>query len=92
VLVHVTDREKFRSFQTYYELIRSVARLHPGEFRWQEPPYEFEFRRPPIDMICGSDLVRKAVGRDAPFAEIQKTIGAEIAAYAASVRPHILYS
>ena len=91
LLVQVPDRKKFRSFQTYYELIRLVARLHPGDFRWQEPPYEFEFQRPPIDMICASDLIRKAIERDAPFAEIQEAIAGETAAYDARVRPHILY-
>jgi len=91
VLVHVLDRKKFRSFQTYYELIRKVARLYPEAFRWQEPPYEFEFRRPPIDMICGSDLIRKAIEKNIPFTRIQDDIECEIAAYAESVRPFLLY-
>jgi uncharacterized protein YbbC (DUF1343 family) len=91
LLVQVLDRRKFRSFQTYYELIRQVAQLHPEEFRWQKPPYEFEFRRPPIDMICGSDLVRKAIEKNIPFAGIQDGIEREIAAYAGSVRPFLLY-
>lgn len=91
VLVQVMDRKKFRSFQAYYELIRQAARLYPGEFRWQEPPYEFEFRRPPIDMICGSDLIRKAIDDHVPFAGIQDDIGREIKAYAESVRPFLLY-
>lgn len=91
LLVHVTDRKKFRSFRTYYELIRLAARLHPGEFRWQEPPYEFEFRRPPIDMICASDMIRKAIDDNVPFAGIQDDIEREITAYAESVRPFLLY-
>jgi len=91
LLVQVPDRKNFRSFQTYYELIRLMARLHPGEFRWQEPPYEFEFRRPPIDMICGSDLIRKAIEKNIPFAGIQDNIEREITAYAESVRPFLLY-
>ncbi|MBE0665582.1 MAG: DUF1343 domain-containing protein, partial [Candidatus Aminicenantes bacterium] len=91
VLVQVSDRKKFRSFRTYYELIRQVARLHPGEFRWQEPPYEFEYRRPPIDMICGSDLIRKAIEKNIPFAGIRAGIEREIRAYAETVSPFLLY-
>lgn len=91
LLVQVLDRKKFRGFQAYYELIRQVARLHPGEFRWQEPPYEFEFRRPPIDMICGSDLIRKAIEKNIPFSGIRDDIECEISAYAESVRPFLLY-
>jgi uncharacterized protein YbbC (DUF1343 family) len=91
LLVQVVDRKKFRSFQTYYELIRLVAGLHPGEFRWQEPPYEFEFRRPPIDMICGSDAMRKTIDKNIPFREIQDDVEREINAYAEAVRPFLLY-
>lgn len=91
VLVQVTDREGFRSFQAYYELLRLAARLYPGEFRWQEPPYEFEYRRPPIDMICGGDLIRKAVDGDIPFAGIRDAIRRQTAAYAEAARPFLLY-
>jgi uncharacterized protein YbbC (DUF1343 family) len=91
VLVQVLDRDRFRSFQTYYELIRLAAQLHPEAFQWQLPPYEFEYLRPPIDMICGSDMIRKAIEKNIPFARIRDDIECEINAYAESVRPFLLY-
>jgi uncharacterized protein YbbC (DUF1343 family) len=91
VLVHAADRNKFRSFQAYYELMRLAARLHPGEFAWQKPPYEFEYRRPPIDMICASDMIRMSIEKNIPFSGIRDDIEQEIAAYAESVRPFLLY-
>jgi uncharacterized protein YbbC (DUF1343 family) len=91
LLVQVLDRDRFRSFRTYYELIRLARRLHPRECKWKSPPYEFEFERPPIDMICGSDMIRKAIERDIPFARIRAAIEREIGAYAESVRPFLLY-
>lgn len=91
VLVQVTDRKKFRSFRTYYELIRLAARLHPEAFHWQQPPYEFEYLRPPVDMICGSDMIRKAIEKNIPFTGIQDDIDREINAYAEAVRPFLLY-
>ena len=56
VLVQVTDRERFRSFQTYYELIRLAARLHPGRIplagaalriRIPAPAHRHDLRRRP---------------------------------------------
>jgi len=91
VLVQVTEREKFRSFRTYYELIRLAARLHPEAFHWQPPPYEFEYLRPPVDMICGSDLVRKAIDKNIAFTGIRDDIEREIHDYASAVRPFLLY-
>ncbi|MCU0235983.1 MAG: DUF1343 domain-containing protein [Acidobacteria bacterium] len=92
VLVQVTDRDRFRSFRTYYELIRLAARLHPEGFHWQQPPYEFEYLRPPMDMICGSEQIRKAIDKNIPFTGIRDGIEREIHAYAEAVRPFLLYS
>jgi len=91
VLVQVLDRNKFRGFQAYYELIRLAAQLYPKAFNWQKPPYEFEYLRLPIDMICGADMIRKALERDMPFTSIHADIEREIHAYAEAVRPFLLY-
>jgi uncharacterized protein YbbC (DUF1343 family) len=91
VLVQVTDRNRFRSFAAYYELIRAVARLHPGRFAWKQPPYEFERERPPIDMICGGELIRRSIERDVPYARLRAGVERGIAAYAETVRPFRLY-
>lgn len=91
LLVHVQDRKKFRSFAVYYELIRLVARLYPGQFQWKQPPYEFEGERLPIDMICGSAGIRCALEKNIPFAGIRDDIERGIAAYAETVRPFLLY-
>ena len=91
VLVQVTDRGRFRSFAAYYELVRAVARLSPGRFAWKKPPYEFERRRPPIDMICGGDLIRRSIEKDVPYARLRAGVERGIAAYAEAVRPFRLY-
>jgi uncharacterized protein YbbC (DUF1343 family) len=91
LLVQIQDRKKFRSFAAYYELIRLVKKFHPGHFRWQTPPYEFEFDRLPIDMICGSDLIRKSIERNAGYIEIAGQVEREIAAYRECVGPFLLY-
>ena len=89
--VQVRNRSNCRSFAVYYDLIRLARQLHPDDFRWQAPPYEFEFERPPIDMICGSGLIRMAIEKNVPSAGIRAEIEAEIAAYAEVVRPFLLY-
>jgi uncharacterized protein YbbC (DUF1343 family) len=91
VLVQVLDRKKFRSFQAYYELIRLVARQHGGEFCWQNPPYEFECHRPPIDMICASPKVREGLQADVPFSRLREGIERRHASYAGEVEPFLLY-
>ncbi|MBN2399780.1 MAG: DUF1343 domain-containing protein [Candidatus Aminicenantes bacterium] len=91
LLIRVVDRLSFRSFAVYYELIRLASQWHPDDFRWQSPPYEFEFDRLPIDMICGSDVIRKAIEKNLVFSAIRADIEHELSAYGESIRPFLLY-
>lgn len=61
VQVHITDKKKFNSFQTGLWLLGKIAELYPKDFKWKEPPYEYEHTRMPIDLIAGSDLLRKSI-------------------------------
>lgn len=55
--IQVLDRGAFRSVSMTIALIASAAKLFP-EFRWLEPPYEYERIKPPIDILYGSDRLR----------------------------------
>ena len=91
VLVHPESLDKFKSFQVYYEIVRLIARLYPGEFKWKQPPYEFEYMRLPIDMICGSDFIRRSIEKDDRFGEIKPVIDREIQKYRETAVDYLLY-
>ncbi len=91
ILVHPEEPEKFESFRTYYEIIRVIAALYPGEFYWKQPPYEFEYSRPPIDMICGSDFIRGSIDKNRVFDDIKNKIDPGIRAYKEDVVDYLLY-
>ncbi|HLP60423.1 MAG TPA: DUF1343 domain-containing protein [Candidatus Deferrimicrobium sp.] len=82
---------EFKSFMAYYEIIRQVKAAYPEYFKWKEPPYEFEYRRPPIDMICGSDLIRETIEANGTFNDIEPEIAAGVEAYIETVTPFLLY-
>jgi uncharacterized protein YbbC (DUF1343 family) len=73
VQLHVTDRKAFRSYRTGLSLLQAVRRLHPRDFRWKQPPYEYETEKLPIDVLCGTDRVRKALEAGAAPAELEKS-------------------
>ncbi len=83
--------KEFKSFATYYEIIRLVKAAYPDRFKWKEPPYEFEYRRAPIDMICGSDFIRKAVDSNRPFKDIEPEIAEGVQAYIETISHFLLY-
>jgi uncharacterized protein YbbC (DUF1343 family) len=67
VQVHVTNRARFRAYLTYALLIAHARALNPTAFAWRQPPYEYETVKLPIDVLCGTDRVRRAIeGGDSP--------------------------
>ena len=56
--VHVLDRRRFRPVRTAVELMSEFRRQDPARFPWREPPYEYEDRKQPIDILYGSARLR----------------------------------
>jgi uncharacterized protein YbbC (DUF1343 family) len=54
--LHVTDRNSFRSFETGLEVIRCSRRMYANHFQWKQPPYEYEFKRLPIEVLLGGPV------------------------------------
>jgi uncharacterized protein YbbC (DUF1343 family) len=68
--IHVLDRNAFRPVMTGVALIDMFRRVEPGKFGWRQPPYEYEHDKMPIDILAGSDLLRRQIESGVPLKEI----------------------
>jgi uncharacterized protein YbbC (DUF1343 family) len=59
--IHVMNREKFRPFKTAVAILKSVKELYPAELLWRDPPYEYETKRVPFDILAGTSRLRKEI-------------------------------
>jgi uncharacterized protein YbbC (DUF1343 family) len=59
--IHVTNRNKFRPFKTGVAVIKALHDLYPDYFEWKKPPYEYEIEKMPIDILAGTDRLRKDI-------------------------------
>ena len=59
--IHVTDRRAFPSMRTAIEMLDEFKREAPSERLWRDPPYEYEHVKPPIDILYGSDRLRRGI-------------------------------
>jgi uncharacterized protein YbbC (DUF1343 family) len=59
--IHVTDRRAFRPMRTAVEMLAEFHREAPGRTLWRNPPYEYERVKPPIDILYGSDRLRRGI-------------------------------
>ena len=73
VQIHVTDHARFQPFLTGLALLAVARRLAPRQFRWRRPPYEFERRLLPIDILCGTDAIRRAIERGQSLRGIEQS-------------------
>lgn len=59
--IHVTDRRAFRPVVTGVAVIEELRRANPAAFAWRPPPYEYEDRLQPIDILAGSARLRERI-------------------------------
>ena len=48
-----------------------VMMNHGDQFEWKAPPYEYEFERPPIDLIIGDRDIRQRLENLEPVESIE---------------------
>jgi len=54
--LHVADRNSFRPFATGIEIIKRIRKLCGDQFQWKQPPYEYEWKRLPIEILIGGPI------------------------------------
>jgi uncharacterized protein YbbC (DUF1343 family) len=59
--LHIHNPREVRSVRTTVTMLAAAAKLAPSQFAWLPPPYEYEYQRPPIDILFGSPELRKVI-------------------------------
>jgi uncharacterized protein YbbC (DUF1343 family) len=70
--VHVTDRRAFEPVLGYVAVLEEVRRQAADDFRWNDPPYEYETVKLPIDILAGNDWLRPAIDAGTHLNEIRE--------------------
>jgi uncharacterized protein YbbC (DUF1343 family) len=53
IQIHVHDRGEFDPYLTGIAIISGARSLYPESFKWRDPPYEYEYEKLPIQILCG---------------------------------------
>jgi uncharacterized protein YbbC (DUF1343 family) len=81
VQIHVTDAARFKPFLTGLAVIAVARRQAPRAFRWRKPPYEFERRKLPIDILLGTDRIRVGLMRGMSLRALERGWQRDLAAF-----------
>jgi uncharacterized protein YbbC (DUF1343 family) len=89
--IHVIDREKFRPFKTGVAILKAVHNTYPRDFKWKEPPYEYEEVKLPIDILAGTDRLRKDIEAWKDLDEMEAWWKEETKAFEKIRKKYLLY-
>jgi len=89
--LHVVDRSAFRPVETAVEILDVVRRIEPDSFAWRQPPYEYEEKKMPIDILWGSDDLRVGIDSGLSADEILQPTHNDILEFSKLVDPYLLY-
>lgn len=70
--IHVVDSRAFRPYRTSLALYQSLRNLYPDDFAYKDPPYEYEYKRLPMDLILGSRQLREDLEAGMPVMEMEE--------------------
>ena len=73
VQIHVLDRQTFEPVITGVAIVKTAFDMYGGQFRWKDPPYEYEYERNPFDIISGTPKLREAIERGDSLDDIQES-------------------
>jgi uncharacterized protein YbbC (DUF1343 family) len=90
--IHVLDRRTFRPVETAVALLEAFRDEGPGQFRWKDPPYEYEYERNPFDVLAGSPVLREQIESGLPAADIARSWETPVREFAQLREKFLLYS
>lgn len=89
--IHVTDPTLFKPYRTSLALLQAIMSLYPEEFQYKQPPYEYEYKKLPLDLILGDISVRKALEEGVAVPELEKSWRPDLEAFETLRRKYFLY-
>ena len=69
--LHIIDSSLYRPYRTSLALLQAIMSLHPADFQYKKPPYEYEYNRLPMDLILGDTKVREALEKGEDIMDIE---------------------
>lgn len=93
IQIHVTDTSVFRPVVTALNLFDAVRKTSPAaSLRFNPPPYEYEYRLIPFDILSGDSRMREVLEKGLPIADEVRRWDASIEFFNNEFRQMALYT
>ena len=89
--IQVTDPRAYKPYYTTLAILQEVMKAWPDQFSWLAPPYEYEFKKLPIDIITGNETIRKGLEAGRDLDEMEGSWQEELKGFLVKRKQHLLY-
>jgi uncharacterized protein YbbC (DUF1343 family) len=80
-LIHVLDPPAYRPYFTSLALLKTIMEVHEKDFAWRKPPYEYEHKKKPIDLIVGDSKIRQGLASGSNLSELEEEWSVDLEAF-----------
>jgi uncharacterized protein YbbC (DUF1343 family) len=91
VQLHVRDREAFEPYLTGIAVISAAKSLYGEAFQWRNPPYEYEEKKLPIQILCGGIEIPEMIHSGASLKSIRDSWANDVSAFLRLRGKYLLY-
>ena len=91
-MLHVTDRASFLPVRTGIAVCKAARAVGGDRFEWRTEKYEFVDTVPAIDLLTGTDTVRKAIDSGKSLDAAMEGFDRDLASFLPVRARHLLYS
>jgi uncharacterized protein YbbC (DUF1343 family) len=89
--IHITDRATFQPVAAGVAVIDAFRRTSTDRFEWRPPPYEYEYTKPPIDILYGSAKLREGLEAGASVGDLVRAWEPGVRAFLSLREKFLLY-
>jgi uncharacterized protein YbbC (DUF1343 family) len=91
IQINVTDPRACKPFYTTLAILQEIMTAWPDQFCFIPPPYEYEFKRLPIDIITGDEAIRRGLETRRDLDELERSWQEELKRFLAIRKQYLLY-
>ncbi len=90
-MIHIVDPHVYHPYFTSISLLKAVLEIHSENFKWKNPPYEYDYERMPIDLISGNLSLRKDLESGMPVKHIREKWAEDLTSFALWKQAYHIY-
>jgi len=91
-MIHTLNPYIYRPYRTSLALLKIIMETYRDDFAWGKPPYEYDFKRPPIDLIFGDSSIRTMLEEGKDIKEILEDCSKDLEGFLKLREPYLIYS